>query len=78
MTEWTESDYKWSKYELDGEIGMEAIYGVECPECGKETTSVEFDPDADGPSWVEECRECDLWITLYPVKLSARASSKEL
>lgn len=72
--EWEQSDDKYTKHESTNEVGMDAIYGVNCPECDDELYNVSFDPDADGPSWLYECNDCGLYVRVYPTKLGARSS----
>lgn len=75
---WTESDGKYTKYNSTNEVGMDAIYSVNCPECDRDLYNVSFDPDADGPSWLYECNDCELYVRVYPVKLEARASDMNI
>lgn len=72
--DWAESDDKYAEYESTNEVGMDAIYSVNCPECEEELYNTSFDPDADGPSWLYECHDCELYVRVRPVKLSASAS----
>lgn len=75
--DWQEADDKWSEYESTNEVSMDAIYGVNCPECGEELYNTSFDPDADNPSWLYECHECELYVRVRPVKLEAYASNMD-
>lgn len=76
--EWRHSKDEYVEYESDNEVGMDALYAVNCPECGDECYNTSFDPDADSPSWLYECHECELYIRARPVKLRATASDMNL
>jgi hypothetical protein len=71
---WSTSTGKYTEYESTNQASMDAIYGVNCPECDEELYNTSFDPDADSPSWLYECHECELYVRVRPVALVATAS----
>jgi len=76
--EWEESDDKYTAYSATNEIGSGNIYRVNCPGCDEELYNTSFDPDADGPSWLYECHDCELYVRVAPSKVSAYASDMNL
>ena len=75
---WTDSDDRYTKYESTNEVGMGTIYSVNCPECGSDLYNTSFDPDADSPSWLYECHDCELYVRVRPTKVVATASDMNI